>query len=210
MKKLVVFAVLVTAAYYAYLHLSSPPGAFDSEGNPLTLVFTMDKCPPCDKAVQFMQHRKIEFEEINISSGPEARDRLNKYGGRQFPLVVMGDQQYTGYQKNELVSFAAQSLGWDILKRHEEMAMLEHFDDNGDPIVVMYSTERCSYCKLAHNYFVENGIDYQKLDIETSTKAEQGYNTLEGAGTPLIYIGFYRIDGFNKNKIDHAIKEYLN
>lgn len=210
MKKLVVFAALVAVTYYAYLQLGSPSGAFDSEGNPLTLVFTMDKCPPCDQAVHFMQQRKIKYEEINITSGQEARDRLNKFGGRQFPFIVMGDQQFTGYQKNELVSFAAQSLGWDVLKRHEEMAMLEHFNDNGDPIVVMYSTERCGYCTLAHNYFVEKGIDYQKLDIESNARAERGYNTLEGGGTPLIYVGFYRIDGFNKNKIDHAINTYLN
>lgn len=66
--------------------------------------------------------------------------------------------------------------------------------------VVMYSTQRCKYCARARRYFSEKNIDYIEKDIQLSKKAREEYDKAGGRGVPLIFIGKYKVTGFNKAK----------
>jgi glutaredoxin 3 len=65
-------------------------------------VYTSDYCGYCRAAKQFLtQAKKVEFEEINLSSNPEERARLAKETGqRTVPMIFVGDTFVGGY--NEL------------------------------------------------------------------------------------------------------------
>ena len=63
--------------------------------------------------------------------------------------------------------------------------------------VVMYSTERCGYCKKARAYFEANKIAYTEHDIEKSQSARRAFDKMNGTGVPIILVGNKRMNGFS-------------
>lgn len=68
--------------------------------------------------------------------------------------------------------------------------------------VVMYSTQRCGYCKQARAYFKKAGIAYREYDIDASESARRQYDKAGGRGVPLIFIGKSRMDGFSAERFN--------
>jgi glutaredoxin len=68
--------------------------------------------------------------------------------------------------------------------------------------VVMYSTERCGYCKKARRYFQQRGIAFTERNIEQDREAWEEYQQLSASGVPVILIGRQRMDGFNEATFD--------
>lgn len=64
--------------------------------------------------------------------------------------------------------------------------------------VVMYSTQRCGYCKQARRYFNKNGIAFNEYDVENTQKGKTDYRKLNGRGVPIILVGKQRMDGFSQ------------
>lgn len=63
--------------------------------------------------------------------------------------------------------------------------------------VVMYSTQRCGYCKKARKYFKKQNIRFVEYDIDRSKSARARYNKLGAKGVPVILVGKKRMNGFN-------------
>lgn len=72
--------------------------------------------------------------------------------------------------------------------------------------VVLYGTETCPYCAKARAYFKENGIAYADLDVGKPGQVRDEFVKLGGSGVPLLLIGDRRIEGFNPNSINSALK----
>lgn len=68
--------------------------------------------------------------------------------------------------------------------------------------VVMFSTERCGYCKQARQYFTERGIAFVEKKIDQDRDAWDEYQTLGASGVPVILIGRKRMDGFSQDTFD--------
>lgn len=68
--------------------------------------------------------------------------------------------------------------------------------------VVMYSTQRCGYCKQARAHFKQAGIAYREYDIDASESARRQYDKAGGRGVPLIFIGKSRMDGFSTERFN--------
>jgi len=64
--------------------------------------------------------------------------------------------------------------------------------------VVMYSTQRCGYCKKARAYFKQAGIAYREYDIDASESARRRYDSFGAHGVPLIFVGKARMNGFSE------------
>jgi glutaredoxin len=62
--------------------------------------------------------------------------------------------------------------------------------------LVMYTTERCGYCKKAKYYFQSNSIPFKEYDIEKNAKAKKEFDALGGRGVPLIKYGKKLMNGF--------------
>jgi len=212
LKKLIVCILIIGAIFLLYKKgmIGGKKGAFDEQGNPTTIVYTLDDCRPCEQAMDFLDSRDISYEEINISQDESAQKEFSSCaGGNIAPKIVSGTIVAAGFNKGDLVSRLAEAYGTDVLTQQEEDAMMTHFDEHGNPLVVMYGNHRCGYVKQAREYLNAKGVEYLDLNIERYGDAHTCYTVLQGSGTPLIYVGYRRINGFNKSEIDKAIEELL-
>jgi len=209
MRNLLIIIALAFGGYKAYDHyIEVTTAAYDEQGNPLTLVFTMNSCGQyCNNAIALLNKRNINFTEYNISQSEDNANLMKKYGGkRTLPYIVTGHRKLTGFEKNQWVAALAEVHGWEVLSRSEQKLLRKNFDNNGLPLVVMYSTETCGYCKKAKAYFENEGVTYIERDIKKDRSANSDYKALQGSGTPLIYVGYRRINGFNEKTLDEALE----
>jgi glutaredoxin len=210
MKKLLILAVLAFAGYKFYQNgftLFSPDGAFDKQGKPLVVLFVGPGCGEhCDKIRTSLHSRQIVFEEIDIA-GADGAPAQNKFGVRAFPVTLIGSQQILGDDMMKITAALAESYGKEILTRKESRVMDNHFDADGRAQVVMYATSWCPYCKKQRAYFAANNISYNEIDVEESEEKTSLYNTLEGDGYPLTYVGYRRFAGYREGELMTAIKE---
>jgi len=208
-KKIILIMLLSFGGYQYYNgQLGGGAGAFDASGNAQTLLFTFDGCgAPCNDAVSLLTKRDVTFENINLSDGDEQVARLKSHGGgSQMPVLIAGEHRVERFHPIKMVSTLAEVYGPQVLSKQEARVMAGHFDKEGSPRLVMYGTQTCGFCTKAAKYFNDSGVIFADLDIDKSNAARKNYDLLQGAGTPLIYVGFRRVDGFNKTALDRAIK----
>ena len=71
---------------------------------------------------------------------------------------------------------------------------------------IIYTTLTCPFCKMAKNYFQENGIEYEEKDVTHDTNLQQEMIQKSGQfAVPVIDIGGKIIVGFQKAQIAAAL-----
>jgi glutaredoxin len=73
--------------------------------------------------------------------------------------------------------------------------------------ITMYSTSWCVHCKRARNYFKENGIRYNEVDVEASEANQKEFKELGGGGVPLILVGDKAMRGFSEEHFQALMKK---
>jgi glutaredoxin len=73
------------------------------------------------------------------------------------------------------------------------------------PLVQVYTTRTCNYCKLLRRYLGVRGIAYAEYDIETNASARLAFDASGGRGVPFVVIGAQRIHGFNPVALERAL-----
>ena len=68
------------------------------------LVYTSETCPYCVAAKEFLAENNVEFEERNVTSSEKARNELIEKGYRGVPVIVVGEEEIVGFDKNKLTS----------------------------------------------------------------------------------------------------------
>lgn len=203
MKNLIILVILCAVGYklYEYKSLSSAMG--DSQ----VLLFVFNECgQPCDDGLSLLREKKIDFETVNLSTGEEAVKRLRKLGGSNaMPVLFVGERQVAGYHRQRFNEALAESHGASVLDPADRKVLTTHFDDNGEPMVVMYGAAWCPYCKKAREYFRANGIPFKEWDVEQDIEGSRYYERIKSSGYPLIYVGYRRLQGFNERAIGEAL-----
>lgn len=75
-------------------------------------------------------------------------------------------------------------------------------------MIIVYSTTWCAYCRAAKQYFDKLGVIYEILDVEKNITASKEMVDKSGQmGVPVIDIGGTIIVGFDRPKIDAALKD---
>lgn len=75
------------------------------------------------------------------------------------------------------------------------------------PKITVYSTPTCSYCTLAKDYFKDHNFEYSEIDVsKDKDSAEKMINKSGQMSVPQIEIDGELIVGFDKEKIDKALK----
>jgi glutaredoxin len=69
----------------------------------------------------------------------------------------------------------------------------------------MFSAPGCGYCVKAREYFNQNGVAFEELDVSASEDARRRFQDLGGRGVPLILIGDRQISGFDPQAIQAAL-----
>jgi glutaredoxin len=211
MKKIIILLLIGAAAYWGYINYGSTlfrTGAFDDQGKPKVILFTMDGCPPCADVVANLRSRNVTFEEVNTTTD-EGKRRVEKFGVMQVPLTVIGSRKVIGNDLLSIESALAEAYGMDALTPAVRQVMRNHFDEQGKPRVIMYGVNTCPYCKRMKAYLDERKIAYQFVDVSDFGSGKSAYEALSGRGYPLIFVGYRRIDGYNEDTVNQAVKELL-
>ncbi len=201
MKKLLIFALLIAAGYQAYKDFSHKGAdAFDAEGNPQVLLFTVAGCgSPCSDANSFLSRRHVNYEEIVVTDGKEEEKKWESYGAiRTMPVLVVGDETITGFNKWNYVSALAINYDNEYLTRSEAEIFDKNFGPDGEPKLVMYTMNGCGYCERAIRQLNKDGIQFEERNINANYTAKNELDKLE-SGTPLIYYGYRRFNGWSSS-----------
>ncbi len=72
--------------------------------------------------------------------------------------------------------------------------------------VAIYTTETCSYCKLAKEFFQKNKVEYQEYNVGTDLEKRQEMIEKSGQmGVPVITIDGEVVVGFNKPRLEELL-----
>jgi len=73
--------------------------------------------------------------------------------------------------------------------------------------VKIYTTPTCGYCHMAKDWFDENNIEYEEIDV--STQPDKRNELVEKTGqmaVPVIEVGEEIIIGFDKKRLSELLK----
>ena len=71
---------------------------------------------------------------------------------------------------------------------------------------IVYSTPTCPYCKMAKQYFDDNNVEYEDIDVsKDEKKAEEMVKKSGQMGVPVIEIGDQIIVGFDKEELANVL-----
>ena len=71
-------------------------------------VYSTPTCPFCVKAKQFLKDNSVEFEDIDVSSDPEAAKQIVERSGQMgVPVLEIEDEIIVGFDKEKI----SQTLG---------------------------------------------------------------------------------------------------
>ena len=73
--------------------------------------------------------------------------------------------------------------------------------------VKIYTTTSCPYCHLAMDFFKENKVEFEEINVqENSDAAKEMVDKSGQMGVPVIMIGEEIVVGFDKDKITEVLK----
>jgi glutaredoxin-like YruB-family protein len=73
--------------------------------------------------------------------------------------------------------------------------------------VTVYSATWCAYCHMAMEYLKSKGVEYTSIDVDKEPSAAQKIFDKTGqAGVPVLEIGDETILGFDRTRIDLALR----
>ena len=65
-------------------------------------IYTSSTCPHCHTAKDYLNEKGVEFEEKNVGNDAEARKELIQKGYMGVPVIIVGDEEIQGFDKEKL------------------------------------------------------------------------------------------------------------
>lgn len=88
------------------------------------------------------------------------------------------------------------------------MRLDDWYNEVMDQTIKIYSTTWCVYCRMAKEYFDKLKVPYKEINLEQDQAAMQYIMSKTGSvGVPQIEIGDELILGFDRPRIDAALKD---
>ncbi|WP_243385382.1 glutaredoxin domain-containing protein [Bacillus kexueae] len=68
-------------------------------------VYTQPDCPPCKVVKQYLDHHNISYEEFDVSTDMDARNRMiNEFEAYSTPTIRVGEELVIGFDLKKLAS----------------------------------------------------------------------------------------------------------
>ena len=61
-------------------------------------VYTLPNCVQCDTTKRLMDTLELSYETVDLTKNPEAATIVRAMGYQQAPVVVAGDQHWSGFR----------------------------------------------------------------------------------------------------------------
>lgn len=80
-------------------HLLAPAQDFEDNKPMATIkLYKKNPCPYCDRAMNFLNNKGLQYEVIDLTDNLDELDRLkNKTGWRTVPMIFINDKLIGGY-----------------------------------------------------------------------------------------------------------------
>ncbi|PTR31785.1 ribonucleoside-diphosphate reductase class Ib glutaredoxin subunit [Rhodococcus sp. OK519] len=70
-------------------------------------VYTKPACVQCNATYRALDKAGLEYDIVDISEDPEARDYVMALGYLQAPVVVAGDDHWSGFRPDRIKTLTA-------------------------------------------------------------------------------------------------------
>ena len=61
-------------------------------------IYTRNNCLQCHATKRAMESRGFDFDTVNLDQHPEMADTLRDQGFRQLPVVIAGEERWSGFR----------------------------------------------------------------------------------------------------------------
>ena len=65
-------------------------------------VYTSNTCPYCTLAKDYLNEKGVEYTERNVQTDAEARKELMEMGHMGVPVLIIGDEEVVGFDKDKI------------------------------------------------------------------------------------------------------------
>ena len=70
-------------------------------------VYTKPACVQCNATYRALDKARLDYEIVDISENPEARDYVMALGYLQAPVVVAGEEHWSGFRPDRIKDLTA-------------------------------------------------------------------------------------------------------
>lgn len=85
---------------------------FTSQESEMTItVYTKPACVQCSATYKALEKQGIEFEKVDITADDEARDYVMSLGYLQAPVVVAGNEHWSGFRPERIKALVNAAAG---------------------------------------------------------------------------------------------------
>lgn len=70
-------------------------------------IYTLPACSQCDTTKRYLKKNLIEFEEVKLQDDPQAYEMVMAKGFSQAPIVVVGEDAWSGFRLDKLQELKA-------------------------------------------------------------------------------------------------------
>ena len=168
--------------------------------NHKVIVYTSPTCSWCKKVRDYFSEKGLEIEEVSVVGNSEkALEMVEKSGQMGVPVVVIDDEVIVGYNKEKI----DEALAKEVVEEEKVVEEVKKEVVNEEHKIVVYSTPTCHWCKKVKEYFDENNLKYEEVNVaEDREKAKEMVEKSGQMGVPVVEIDHEVIIGFNKEKFD--------
>ena len=89
----------------------------------------------------------------------------------------------------------------------DRYAALVHRPSETSTKIVIYTTERCPYCKKLRRDLGASAISYKEYDVEKTLQGQLGFWALYAKGIPVSVIGPRIVYGYRVEEIQKALRD---
>jgi glutaredoxin-like protein NrdH len=68
----------------------------------MVTLYTLPACVQCDSTKRVLTRNSIEYLEVDLSQDPEAMALVKELGYTAAPVVVIGDDHWSGFRPDKL------------------------------------------------------------------------------------------------------------
>lgn len=72
----------------------------------MVTVYTLPSCVQCESTKKYLTNKNVAFEVVDLSEDSAAMDMVKALGYQAAPVVIAGDDHWSGFRPDQLALLA--------------------------------------------------------------------------------------------------------